>query len=59
MSMYMWKEIWMIAIAVTVLESSITSEPVTYLSNTGRCDYQNMHIAMYKYSSVKNTFKAT
>lgn len=42
----MWKEIWMTTIAVTVLiESSITSEPVIYWSNTGKYDsnFQNMH----------------
>ena len=36
MYMYMWKEIWMITIAVTIMENSITSEPLTYWSNTGR-----------------------
>ena len=34
--MYMWKEIWMMV--VTVMESSITSEPLTYWNNTGRHD---------------------
>ena len=52
----MWKEIWIITIAVTIMENSITSEPLTYWSNTGRHEHNLFehfsehacNIALYK-----------
>ena len=49
--MYMWKEIWMMTIAVTVIENSITSEPLAYcqaiqvgMNIIYLNIFQNMHI---------------